>query len=402
MTKKRKIVLSLAGVAGLIVIFLAGKIGAIPVPGVKSVFQTPGTCSSCHETWYNEASYAFNPKGNKKPPRGVTIGCAECHPVQYEEYQLSAMGSSKNPLRPGCTNCHDDVHSFYDWFDYMYLAPKVWIRQVQIALRDRDYYNKTVAPELANKARAQFVAVDSTRCRECHTDPSHQALFKGTVGVFRPDIPPHQEMVKEGITCVQCHQNLMHNLSYPAPWTGKPTAAEKGNLKAGKMKAAMCAGCHGNDGNSLSPAFPSIAGQNANYIFLQLENFKNGSRKNAMMAGMAASLSTEDMANLSKYYSQQEMRPAITIPKVLSLQARADLETGEQLYREKCSRCHGLVGRGQGIFPRLAGQHPEYLPTQIAAFTAGSRDKHSVMRNVVGGLKGNDLTLIAHYLGSLE
>lgn len=402
MTKKRKIVFSVAGVLGLMVIFLAGKIGAIPVPGVKSVFQTPGTCSSCHETWYDEASYAFNPRGNKKPPRGVTIGCAECHPVQYEEYQLSAMGSSKNPLRPGCTNCHDNVHSFYDWFNYMYLAPKAWIREVQIALRDRDFYNRTLAPELANKARAQFVAVDSRRCRECHTDPAHRSLLKGTIGEFRPDIPPHQEMVKERTTCVQCHQNLMHNLSYPAPWTGKPTAAENGNLKAGEMKSKICAACHGNNGNSQAPLFPSVAELNANYIFLQLESFKNGSRKNATMQGIAASLSTEDMANLAKYYSRQEMYPTITLPKVLSLRARANLEIGQQLYREKCSRCHGFVGRGQGIFPRLAGQHPEYMLTQADAFTAGTRAPHSIMRNVVAGLNGQDMKLIADYLGSLK
>lgn len=402
MTKKRKIILYAAGVLGLILIFLVGKIGAIHIPFVKSVFQTPGTCSSCHETWYNEASYTFNPLGNLKPPKGVTIGCAECHPVQYEEYQLSAMGSSKNPLRPGCTNCHDNVHSFYDWFNYMYLAPEVWIREVQIALRDRDFYNKTLAPELANKARAQFVAVDSRRCRECHTDPKHQSMLKGTVGEFQPDIPPHQQMVKEGITCVQCHQNLMHNLSYPAPWTGKPTAAGNGNYKAGETKSKMCAACHGNDGNSLVPIFPSIAELNANYIFLQLESFKNGSRKNAMMNGIAASLSVENMADLAKYYSEQVMRPAITIPKVLSLQARANLEVGEQLYREKCSRCHGFVGRGQGIFPRLAGQHPEYLPTQVEAFKTETRSKHSIMRNVVAGLKDQDISLIAHYLGGLK
>ena len=402
MTKKRKIVFSAAGVLGLIAIFLAGKIGAIPIPGVRSVFQTPGTCSSCHETWYDETSYAFNPRGNKKPPRGVTIGCAECHPVQYEEYRLSAMGSSKNPLRPGCTNCHDDVHSFYDWFDYMYLAPKVWIREVQIALRDRDYYNKTLAPDLANKARAQFVAVDSRRCRECHTDPTHQSLLKGTIGEFRPDIPPHQEMAKERITCVQCHQNLMHNLSYPAPWTGKPTPAETGDIKAGQSKSKICAACHGIDGNSQSPLFPNIAQLDPNYIFLQLESFKNGSRKNAMMQGIAAPLSVEDMANLAKYFSEQAMHPTIKLPKVLSLRARANLEIGEQRYRENCSRCHGFVGRGQGIFPRLAGQHPEYMLTQADAFTNGTRAPHSIMRNVVAGLNRQDITLIAEYLGSLK
>ena len=79
----------------LILIIITGKIGIIPVLGVSSVFQTAGTCNVCHETWYDEASYAFNPKGNEELPWGVTVGCAECHPVQYEEYMLSAMGTHR-------------------------------------------------------------------------------------------------------------------------------------------------------------------------------------------------------------------------------------------------------------------------------------------------------------------
>lgn len=402
MTKKRKIFLSAATVLGLLVILLAGKLGAIPVPGIKSVFQTPGTCNTCHEVWYDEAAYAFNPKGNKNPPKGVTIGCAECHPVQYEEYRLSAMGSSKSPLRPGCTNCHDDVHSVFDWFNYMYLAPETWKAQVQIALRDRDTYNKTLAPALAKKARAQFLANDSRRCRECHTDPEHQDLLKGTLGKFNSDIPPHQQMVKGKMTCVQCHQNLMHNLSYPAAWTGEPTAAENGNFKQGAAKSRTCASCHGEDGNSSSSMFPSIAQLNANYIFMQLNNFKDGSRKSPMMSSMVASLSVTDMADLAKYYSKQQMHPTVVLPNVLPLQARANLEIGERVYREKCARCHGLTGRGQGVFPRLAGQWPEYTQAQIDAFRSGNRSAHSIMRNVATGLKGDDLKLIANYLGGLN
>ena len=402
MTKKRKIILSVAGVLVLLLVLLVGKLGIVQVPGVKSAFQSPGTCNNCHEVWYDEASYAFNPKGNKSAPKGVTVGCAECHPVQYEEYRLSAMGNSKNPLRPGCTNCHDNVHSSHDWFDYMYLAPKAWINGVQIGLRDRDTYNKTLSPSLANKARALFLANDSARCRECHTDPSHQAELKGTLGEFRPEIAPHQQMVKDKMTCVQCHQNLMHNLSFPAPWNGTPTAAEKGDFKKGAEKAQACAGCHGADGNSASADYPSIAQLNANYIFTQLEDFKNGSRNNPMMAGMAGTLSVEDMADLSKFYSQQQMHSTVILPNVLQLRARSDLEMGETLYRGNCARCHGLSGRGQGVFPRLAGQRPEYTEAQIQAFRDKSRTPHSIMRDLATGLKDPDMKLISNYLGSLE
>ena len=400
MTKKRQIIFASTAIGALILIVLAGKIGAIPVAGVDSAFQTPGTCSSCHETWYQEASYAFNPKGNEKLPWGVTIGCAECHPVQYEEYKLSAMGNSNNPLRPGCVNCHDNPHSFFRWLKHMYFEDEGW-KQVQTGLRDRELYNNQLAPRLAEKAREHFLEVDSRRCRECHMRADHLAALKGTTGEYRPDIPAHREMKKEGLTCVQCHQNLTHNLSVPAPWRGKPTQAQQGSAEAGKEKSMGCSGCHGADGNSETAAFPSIAGQNANYIFLQLQAFKQGVRKSEMMKPVVTDLSAEDLANLAAYYSKQQVRPARTRPKVLTLQQRADLEIGQSVYLTKCARCHGLTGRGQGIFPPLAGQHPDYTLAQMNAFKSGTRSQHSVMRNVAAGLGDTEMALVANYLGAL-
>jgi cytochrome c553/nitrate/TMAO reductase-like tetraheme cytochrome c subunit len=401
MQKKWKIVLAISGAVVLVVIVLAGKLGIIPVPGVHSAFQTPGTCNLCHETWYDEASYAFNPKGNEKLPWGVTIGCAECHPVQYEEYKLSAMGSSKNPLRPGCVNCHDNVHSVFRWAEHMYLEDEGW-KQVQIGLRDREMYNNQLAPRLAKIARENFVKEDSRRCKECHTRQDHLAAIKGTIGEFRPDIPAHQEMKKEGLTCVQCHQNLTHNLSVPAPWVGKQTPAQQGKAEVGKELSQACSGCHGVDGHSDMAEIPSIGGQNPNYIFLQLQAFKDGVRKNETMQAMVAGLSAEDMANLSVYFSQQQVKPALVQPKVLTLRQRADLEIGQSLYLGKCSRCHGLTGRGQGIFPPLAGQHPEYLVVQMKNFRSGARSQHSVMRDVSSGIDDSEMVLAARYLGALK
>jgi cytochrome c553 len=403
MTKKRKIIVAVAlGITALALVFVVGKTGIVPVYGVRSVFQTPGTCSTCHETWYNEATYAFNPKGNAKPPSsGLTIGCAECHPVQYEEYKISAMGSSKSALRPGCTNCHDKTHSVLEWFSFMYLGNKNWTQMVQLSLRDRGMYNTKLGPRFAPKVRARFIKTNSARCRECHLRDD-KSLFKGTLGVYRPNILPHKKAKEQNITCIQCHQNLTHNLSLPVAWHGKPNMARKGNFEAGKRKSEVCADCHEADGNSLQSEFPSIAGLNFNYISLQLRAFKTGKRKSDIMQGIVADLSDQDIADVAAYYSKQKMHATLTLPKVQSLRLRANLQIGESLYRKSCARCHGLTGLGQGIFPALAGQYSDYTFAQMTAFKKGKREKHSIMRDVTGGFKDGDLKLIAKYLATLK
>jgi cytochrome c553 len=402
MSRKIQIIIaSVLGVVGLLLILVAGKLGIIPVAGIESVFQQEGTCNTCHETWYDEKHYAFNPRGNAELPWGVTVGCAECHPVQYEEYKVSAMGNSKSPLRPGCVNCHDEPHSVPRWFKHMYLADPGW-KEVQMALRDRDLYNNKLAPRLAKNARQHFVETDSKTCRECHMREDHQSVLKGTVGEYRANIPPHQQMLRDGLTCVQCHQNFMHNLSVPAPWTGKPTKAQQGKLEDGRDMSEVCVGCHGEDGNSEDAMFPSIAGFNANYTYLQLLAFRDGVRQNEMMQEIVAELDEQDMADLAAYFGTRKRRPAATVPKVLTLQQRADLETGQSLYAKLCARCHGLTARGQGILPPLAGQYADYILMQIDAFKEGTRSKHSIMRSIVDGVSEKELQLIANYIAGLK
>lgn len=153
-------------------------------------------------------------------------------------------------------------------------------------------------------------------------------------------------------------------------------ALADGNAQAGKAKAAACAACHGPDGHSPTGQYPDLAGQGAPYLVKQLNDFKSGRRANPIMQAMAANLSEQDMEDLAAWFASQTPPAGEADPKLVAL--------GEQLYRggdpkqgvPACSGCHNPAGRGltAARFPRLAGQHPEYLESQLKAFRAAGRD----------------------------
>ncbi len=148
-----------------------------------------------------------------------------------------------------------------------------------------------------------------------------------------------------------------------------------GDATAGQAKAAMCAACHGADGNSLAPTFPRLAGQGERYIVKQLSDFKAGRRQNAIMNGMAAGLTDQDMANVAAYFSSQKTGVGYTKPELL--------DRGQRLWRggniaagvQACASCHGPSGKGMPAagFPRLAGQQSDYVVAQLTAFRAAGR-----------------------------
>ncbi len=169
-------------------------------------------------------------------------------------------------------------------------------------------------------------------------------------------------------------------------------AMPKGDPAAGQALAGACAACHGGDGNSPSPAFPKIAGQHAKYAYQQLKAFKSGERNNAIMAGIVAGLSDQDMANLATYFAQQKPSGGAADPELAA--------TGERLYRggdgEKelsaCAGCHGPAGKGNSFagYPRLSGQHADYIRAQLQAYRATGRDDLTGDRRLTGGV-GTDL-----------
>ena len=159
---------------------------------------------------------------------------------------------------------------------------------------------------------------------------------------------------------------------------------------AGEHKATNCTGCHGAKGEG-STQFPSLAAQQATYIVIQLKAFKAASRNSPIMQPIAADLSDADMDNLAAYFSSLPAAKA---------GGDATLAKTAQTKSAMCMGCHGENGVGNGQFPRLAGQQPDYLIKQLTSFKEGSR-KNGHMQAIAGSISEEDIKALAAYFGSL-
>jgi cytochrome c553 len=183
--------------------------------------------------------------------------------------------------------------------------------------------------------------------------------------------------------------------------------AAKGAEIAGKV----CAACHGPDGNSPLAANPNLAAQHVEYLYKQLGDFKgrNGKpaeRNNAVMAGMAAPLSDDDMKNVAAHYAAQKARPRAGRDASL-------VKEGELIYRSgiaaksvaACASCHSPNGAGlPAQFPRVGGQHAEYTAAQLKAFRASERknDPNSMMRMVAAKLSEREIAAVSEFIAGLR
>jgi len=177
-----------------------------------------------------------------------------------------------------------------------------------------------------------------------------------------------------------------------------------GNVAAGKNKAAACAACHGTDGNSLIPMYPSLAGQSANYIAKQLADFKSGDRNDPVMAGMVAALSEEDMNDLAAYFAVQTAKAGTGEGNAAGQKLYFGGDTAKGI--AACVSCHGVAGKGmkQAAFPSVAGQSKDYLKKQLASFRDASRgnDSNGIMRNIAIKLSDADIEAVSQYIISLK
>lgn len=188
------------------------------------------------------------------------------------------------------------------------------------------------------------------------------------------------------------------------PFKGDPA-------KAQGIVNQVCAACHGSDGNSQIAANPKLAGQIPEYLYKQLVNFKatggkKAERNSPMMAGMAANLSPEDTRNLAAYFAGQTAKPGAARSKDL-------VALGQKIYRggiaakgvAACASCHLPNGAGMpSQYPRLSGQHAEYVALQLQAFRSGERanDANASMRTVAAKLSDREIQAVADYVAGLR
>jgi len=190
---------------------------------------------------------------------------------------------------------------------------------------------------------------------------------------------------------------------------GAAQAAE-GDPKAGKEKSAMCHGCHGEEGISIAPNFPNLAGQFQRYIERQIHDFQNEKRSDPLMSGMAATVTEEqDLKDIAAYFSSKKrMKGTPSSNKALA-------EKGKVIFFEgnpdtgvyACSNCHGENGYGKdaknNVFPVISGQTKDYLVKQLTDFHSGERhnDPAGMMGGVAKKMTPAEIDAVAEFVSGM-
>ena len=183
-------------------------------------------------------------------------------------------------------------------------------------------------------------------------------------------------------------QAFIFSLVLASFWAMRVSANE---LSAVEQKAATCFGCHGDKGRSGNPQWPNLAAQQSVYIVNQLNAFKSGGRASPVMQALASKLSKEDINNYGAYFAVQQAGKT---------SGNSALTAKGKDKATVCLGCHGTSGEGNGEFPRLARQHPDYLAKQLADFKKGTR-KNDAMQAIVENLLDEDIEALAAFFGSL-
>jgi len=173
---------------------------------------------------------------------------------------------------------------------------------------------------------------------------------------------------------------------------------------ANAIATTVCVACHGEDGNSVIPMFPKIAGLQEGYIVKQLRDFRSGSRKSDVMAPVAAALKPEDIAPLAAYYSNRKMKPGEAgDKKAAGFGKMVYLDGNEESGVPACIGCHQPGGVGHLVYPRIGGQHAPYVMHEMKEFASGGRsnDFGRFMRTIARRMTEEEIQSVAEYLAGL-
>ena len=179
-----------------------------------------------------------------------------------------------------------------------------------------------------------------------------------------------------------------------------------GDAKAGQPLTAICAACHGADGNSMAPNFPKLAGQGEEYLLKQMADIKAGSRQVPEITGLLNNLSDQDMANVAAYFASQKVAPGAAKPELAELGATIYIAGIADKGVPACQACHSPTGSGNTLarFPHLGGQHATYTETQLKNFRIGARnnDPSMMMRDVAARMSDAEIAAVASYIQGLR
>ncbi len=175
-------------------------------------------------------------------------------------------------------------------------------------------------------------------------------------------------------------------------------------VKGATSYGTVCVACHAADGNSMIPANPKIAQQHPEYLAKQLKEFKSGKRNNAVMSGMVASLTDQDMVNIAAWLATQTNKPG-------QAKDKDTIAMGEKIYRggiadrqvPACAGCHSPNGAGMpSMYPRLGGQHADYTALQLSSFRDGSRKNNIAMSLVAAKMNDREIKAVSDYIAGLR
>jgi len=192
------------------------------------------------------------------------------------------------------------------------------------------------------------------------------------------------------------------------------SAAEtlQGDATAGESKAVACGACHGADGNSAAPSFPKLAGLGEKYLLKQMQDIRDGARSVPTMAGQVDNLSDEDLADIAAFYSAQTRTSEVADEALVDLGRKIYLSGVMERKIAACSGCHSPTGKGNAAagFPPLAGQHADYIATQLKMFRKGYEDPagrindgdSKIMRTTAFELSDLEIEAVASYASGLK